>query len=872
MFKYRILYILAITVFLTVKCTNPSFEITGVVQNGLNGEPAKGTKVCLQGTGYSTVTNKNGDFKLKIPLSTYPAISIEDINTTSFIKKRTPGFNMTLIAEKKGFQSLEYHISSRLSNLSLGILPEPPEFNASDYSGEYLPFTTRLEKDVQWENIIDGVRLFYEKRVESEKEKRKLYWERDLSSPEAYEASIKSNREQFRKILGAIDERVPVSMKKLNKVSETDLYTVYEVHWPVLKEIVPRPALQNWPELDVPRQIFGEGLLLEPRTTPKGYTIAIPDADQHPEDLAGLSTNIQEESQFARHLAENGYTVVIPVIIDRTNRWSRGTDRPSRTWIYSQAHEMGRTVAGYEIQKIEAVVDWFEQQGKGSVPIGIAGYGEGGLLAFYTAALDIRIKAALVSGYFAPREKIWQEPIYRNVWGLLKMFGDAEIANLIAPRSLVVEYSDVPVYDGTKNEGKKIEPPGELWTHSFDEVESEFNRIVPLTGKELGKQVFLEHHAGKTLPAGSEKAMLRFMNVLGHVEPTPLSDVIPEDTRKEVDFTARMGRMVEQMVGHTQLLLRDSEYVRKDFVKTLTGPEKTREFFRQELTGWLDDDFSPVNARTKRIDEQPGYTCYDVLIDVFPDVELWGILTIPKGIKPDEKRPVIVLQHGRGGNPMTAMSEKSGYFEVGRKMADRGFVVFTPLGNWTGETRFRWIDRIAKPLKNTLWSNVGRQHEQLIRWFGALPFIDTSRIALYGKSIGGQAASLIASMVPEYSMSINCAYFNESARKETTVYFPTGFVYHVDSEMPMWNRGHTMEYAEISNYLIFPRPFMVEHGKKDGIAPPGWVEHEYAKIKEYYEQQGKGDLTDLDLHEGGHIINGIKTYPFLHKHLNWPEP
>ena len=68
--------------------------------------------------------------------------------------------------------------------------------------------------------------------------------------------------------------------------------------------------------------------------------------------------------------------------------------------------------------------------------------------------------------------------------------------------------------------------------------------------------------------------------------------------------------------------------------------------------------------------------------------------------------------------------------------------------------------------------------------------------------------------------------------------------------------------------VLFPRPFMVEHGIQDGIAPREWVEYEYAKVKNYYVSMGKGDLTDIDLHHGGHIINGVKSYPFLHKHLD----
>jgi len=859
---YKKLILLSVVFGLITKCTIPNFELKGVVQDALNGGALAGVEVALKGSRISVMTDDKGEFLLKVPNALAPHSNSENGGPTS---------DLVLMADKSGYQQLEYKVSSRTTGVTLNILPEPVAFQASDYTGDFIPFSTQLINDIKWEDIIDGIRLYYEKRVETLKPKRELYWDRDPSSPEAYTASVEPNRIHFRSILGAVDERAPVEMERLDKVGETEKYTVQEVRWPVLQKVVPRPALQDWPTLDVPEQVFGEGLLLEPKGETRGYVIAIPDADQDPEDLVGMSPGIEEKSQFARHLVENDFTVVVPVIIDRTNRWSRNTNRPSRSWIYSQGQEMGRTVAGYEVQKMEAVIDWFQEKGGADVKIGIAGYGEGGLISFYTSALDTRIQATMVSGYYAPREEIWKEPIYRNLWGFLLEFGDAELASMIAPRSIVVEYSKVPDYKGPTNHDREIEPPGELWTHSFTEVASEFNRISLLTGSNLGKRVLVNQGSGDPISFGSEETMNQFMNQLGHSLPSSLSDDIPGDIRKDYDATARMGRMVEQMVGHTQLLLRDSEYVRKEFLDTQSDQEELREYFNNELIGWLEDDFLPINARTKKVEDQPGYTCYDVLIDVLPDVELWGVLSVPKGIKDGEKRPVIVLQHGRGGNPWTAMS-KGGYHEVGRKLADRGFVVFTPFGNWTGETRFRWIDRVAKTTKAGIWSTVAREHQQLIRWFKTLPFVDPDRIAIYGKSIGGQAAALVATMLPEYVLSISCAYFNEGARKETSVYFPTSFVFHVDSEMPMWNRGHTIEYAEMAYRLIFPRPFMVEHGKQDMIAPPGWVEYEYAKVRDYYVSKGKGHLTELDLHEGGHIINGLKSYPFLHKHLDWPEP
>ena len=72
------------------------------------------------------------------------------------------------------------------------------------------------------------------------------------------------------------------------------------------------------------------------------------------------------------------------------------------------------------------------------------GWGEGGLLAFYAGALDTRISAVCVSGYFDDRRDLWRQPIYRNVFGLLEQFGDAEVAAMIAPRSLVVEAARGP--------------------------------------------------------------------------------------------------------------------------------------------------------------------------------------------------------------------------------------------------------------------------------------------------------------------------------------------------------------------------------------------------------------------------------------------
>jgi dienelactone hydrolase len=663
-------------------------------------------------------------------------------------------------------------------------------------------------------------------------------------------------------------------------IGETDKFSVYQIRWPVLEEVVPRQenGTQSWPGLTTSGQIYGEGLLLQPKgVEARGFVVALPDADQDPEQLAGMSTGITSESQFARRLAENGFTVVVPVVIDRSNRWSRGMNSPSRSWIYLQAFEMGRTVIGYEVQKVQALIDWFELQAGPDAKIGVAGYGEGGLVAFYSAALDTRIDAALVSGYFGPREEIWREPIHRNVWGLLREFGDAEIASLIAPRSLVVEYSEVPNYTGPPSDGKQIEGQGQLETPSFAQVESEFNRTGTLAG-DLGERYLISQGGGGPVAFGSEQAVNQFMQQLGFSSPTSLSQNLPNDTRTGFNASDRMGRQVQQMEGHTQLLLRDSEFVRREFMQSFASQEEKVEYFWNEVIGKIDDDFLSMRPRTRMKYNEAEYTAYDVVLDVFPDIKAWGILCVPRGIQSGEKRPVVVCQHGLNGVPSSTTEPSSTYEQFAVKLAQRGFITFAPFNLYKGgdgygqhNDRFRMIQRKANAVKASLFSIITPQHQQIINWLKTLPMVDPERIGFYGLSYGGKTAMRVPALVPEYCLSICSGDFNEWVRKIATTYSNYSYMFTHEWELSEWNMGHTFNYAEMA-HMIYPRPFMVERGHQDGVAPDEWVAYEYNKVNNYYESMGQGNLTEIEFFDGPHKINGVGTFTFLHRHMDWPEP
>jgi len=236
--------------------------------------------------------------------------------------------------------------------------------------------------------MLEGAHKFIEKKIDESIAKRLKLWNRDLTSKEAYEKSVEPNRRRFMKYIGVEDKTQPmvnynvgipdkypsVVMEKISTnndpelVSETDKYKIYQVRWPVLNGV------------------YGEGLLLQPKTKSKADIIAIPDADQEPEQLVGLMPGIAPESQFARHLAENGFQVLVPVIISRTLLFpGKPQQQTYREWLYRQSYHMGRHIIGYEVEKVLAAIDWFKQSDK-NVKIGVAGYCEGGLIAFYSAA------------------------------------------------------------------------------------------------------------------------------------------------------------------------------------------------------------------------------------------------------------------------------------------------------------------------------------------------------------------------------------------------------------------------------------------------------------------------------------------------------
>ncbi len=723
--------------------------------------------------------------------------------------------------------------------------------------------------------MMDGAHAFVERKIAESITKREEYWHRDFASPDGYTKSVEPNRQHLREILGAVDERLPSTLEQFGDdanpalVADGSNYSVYQVRWPVLEGV------------------FGEGLWVRPTGQVVGHIVALPDADQTPEELLGLAGQLVPQGQWVRRLAENGFEIVVPTLVNRQRLVTddsqlRQSDQTHREWIYRQAFHMGRHVIGYEVQKVLAAVDCLSQRSGSKGKIGVAGYGEGGLVAFHAAAVDPRISAALVSGYFGPRQTVWSEPIYRNVWSQLREFGDAEIASLVLPRPLVIEYSQCPPV---------VDQKGDVKTPTFSEVTAELDRL-PAELKPWGGMELVHGDGEAMIGPGSGVAMQRFARSFGVDSPLPVSEAGTADRRQAFDPAVRHARAVQQLEDHVQGLVRRSEHVRDqsflcsvmpeladwkwttekrrpihDAARFIEGAKVFREKLRVEGMGAFDEPLLVPNARSRKILENEKWTAYDVVLDVFPELFAWGVLVVPKGIEPGERRPVVVCQHGRNGLPRDTIDKNStAYNDFAARLAERGFVTFAPHNLYRGEDRYRWLDRKANTVKATLFSFIIPQHDQILRWLAEQPFVDGGRIAFYGLSYGGETAVRVPPVLEGYCLSICSGDFNQWTRKVASTEEPFSFMRTIEWEMPYWNLGQTFDYAEMA-YLMLPRPFMVERGHLDGVGRDHWVAHEYAKVRWLYAQLGQEDRTEIEFFQGGHSINGERTFEFLEKHL-----
>lgn len=714
--------------------------------------------------------------------------------------------------------------------------------------------------------LVDGVDRFLLKQLEQEEKKREQHWpalvHQDVSKAHPLAAELST-------IIGLRDARVSNPRLSVERDPQSGAAYASTANW--------QADLARWP---VHADVDAAGLYVRPTQTSITFrAIVIPDAGQTPEQLIGLGEGHEKVMPWAARLAAAGGEVIVTTPVSRHREARRGRAiMTDQEYLYRSAFELGRHLLGYQVNEALAAIDALGATSKTDLPVLVMGWGEGGWIAMHAAAVSPAIDSVCISGHFQSRQQVWNEPIHRNVQSLLTKFGDAELVAMIAPRHVVIDAIAGPQVEIGGDGGA----PGKLSGPTTEAAKAELARTRKiLDSAKLNEHVqLIAPDQPPTLAGASDAAVqatltsIRFTTKLDSASDAKIA-INPNVPL--VTAEARRREMLDKWDRFSQRVLEHAVDERAEYWKALKTDnldsfkatvEPYREKFYRDVIGRWDLPLMPPQTRTRLIYEKPKWVGYEVVMDVYPDVIAYGVLLLPRDQPAGQKRPCVVFQHGLEGRPKDVIEgDHPAYHDVAAQLVEQGYVVFAPQNLYIFHDRFRTLQRKSNPLGKTLFSTIIPQHQQICRWLAGQEQVDPKRIAFYGLSYGGKSAMRIPPLVPEYCLSICSADFNDWVWKNASTHANYSYVWTMEYEIFEFDLGSRFNYAEMAT-LIAPRPFMVERGHFDGVAPDDRVAAEFAKVRHLYSAKlGLQDDARLEFFVGPHTINGKGTFEFLREKL-----
>lgn len=700
----------------------------------------------------------------------------------------------------------------------------------------------------------DQIKKYFLKQIEETPAKRDKFWKVDFSSMAAYESSVREYRQDLRKMLGLVElspGRPAVEM--LQQDGGVQIENV---------------------EIALKGNFGVRALVFVPEHSGRvAAVIAIPRADQSPEDFAGIAEGMTT-ARWLRELLGRGVTVAIPEMVERRTDYQPGQNvggYDRRRILWRLGFLVGRTLVGAEVQQIVELGDYLSSQpGIDAKRIGVWGEGQGGMTALYAAAVDEQLTTATVLDYFQQREGCWKEPVDRVIYGQLNEFGDAEVAALIAPRPLTIV---------TRLRGPV----------SFESTRAELERARRFyEGLGAGNKLVAKEEAGGSEEASAVETAL----ILGADRAGKLPEVAFRVSRKQI--LVKRNEHFEGLYHYLRGICNASGKVRTAYWNLNSTPPQQRALkvakLRTELAhlvGVVPSSNIPLNPRTILIAETDEFRTYDVLLDVAPGLQAYGQLLVPRSVagRVDNRLPAVICQHGFGQAPkyVSGMTtDLGGIQSFGERLAERGYVVFAPYLTVPSVPQSPyWVHRadLINPIVREA-SAVGMMRtsielaklHRIVDFVQSLPFVNPTRIGYYGLSYGGYSATWMPPLEPRLRFTIISGNFNYTLQDLTHV-AKAGEQRHYwdlpDTDFFNWNLLNRFTYTELIA-AMWPRPVSIEWGLDDPTTTPAWHREAWDEEKKFIDAWGMKDQIVSDDFIGPHEIHGIGTFFFVDRWLR-PE-
>ena len=181
---------------------------------------------------------------------------------------------------------------------------------------------------------------------------------------------------------------------------------------------------------------------------------------------------------------------------------------------------------------------------------------------------------------------------------------------------------------------------------------------------------------------------------------------------------------------------------------------------------------------------------WDVVLDVWPEVFAWGVLVVPKDVAPGERRPVVVVQHGRNGLPRDTIDRHVPVLQRHRRRPRRPRL-----------RRLRAAQPVSRRRSVPLAQSQGQHHERHAVLVHPRSARAHPRLAGLAALRGCRAHRLLrpelrwrdgrahSRVLEKYALSICSGDFNQWTRKIAATDQPFSFMRTIEWEMPYWNWG-----------------------------------------------------------------------------------
>lgn len=275
-------------------------------------------------------------------------------------------------------------------------------------------------------------------------------------------------------------------------------------------------------------------------------------------------------------------------------------------------------------------------------------------------------------------------------------------------------------------------------------------------------------------------------------------------------------------------------------------------------------------TKFEKVGEDKHATIFRVWVEVMDDVHAYGIYMVPKKLR--DKAPIIIAQHGGGGNPeaIVDFDTRINYHSFGPEAVKRGYIVWAPaltmLSAYGGDPNIPGASRelIDRKLKMAGTSIIGVEIYKIIESTRALiksrPEIDANRVGMTGLSWGGFFTMYTAALWPAIKVAVPSAYFRDS---ETLLKNAVADDSKVAPDRSLFNGpGHFQAIG-----LICPRPCLVQLGEKDELFSMEGARKEAERASAFYEKLGISDRFEFKTHPDGHEFENESIFRFFGKHL-----